>query len=144
MTRQQLQRQQRRAQIQCLLACLQFDTYREMRSLATAEWVRPHCAEAEAMGWANYTPGTNALWVAYLCDMLRLKRFKGLDMSVAEKKALASFRCACCSLQCLQLVLNGAGLHASRSMLCYLIECSMYVQGGLPYSGDASGLARLL
>ena len=75
---------------------LQFDTYREMRGLAEAEWAQPRCAATEDANWAKFTPGTNAVWVVYLCDMLRLKRFKGLEMSKAEKKSLTSFRCAFC------------------------------------------------
>ena len=72
---------------------MQFDTYREMRDVATDAWAQPPCAATPDMRWQSFTPGTNALWVAHLCDVLRLKRFKGLAMSAAERKALLAFRC---------------------------------------------------
>jgi hypothetical protein len=72
---------------------VQFDTYREMRNLAVAEWAQPQSVDADDVSWAKFTPGTNALWIAYLCDMLRLKRFKGIAMVPAEKAALTAFRC---------------------------------------------------
>ena len=75
-------------------SCVQADVYRAMRDHAVAQWGQPPCSNSVQQGWANFTPGTNALWVAHLCDLVMLQRFKGVRMGKAQKSAMRSFQCA--------------------------------------------------
>lgn len=69
--------------------------YHEMRSTAHAAWRVPPCSATAHEGWNNFTPTTNCVWLAYLCDVVRLQCFgKAVPMSKADRKALDTFRCA--------------------------------------------------
>ena len=59
--------------------CLQADTYRRMRKLTKQRW--------EA-----YCPGTNALWLHYLAEILLT--LKACPCKASQTRALRDFRCA--------------------------------------------------
>ena len=71
---------------------VQCDTYRSMRDAAERAWRRAPCVADEA--WQNFTPATNCVWVAYLCDVLLRKDEKAFPFDRTERRQVTAFRCA--------------------------------------------------
>jgi Haspin like kinase domain len=80
---------------------VQNEAYRAMRRAAQDAWRRPPCAASELRAWNNFTPATNCMWLAYLCDVLMMRApYKELAMTPAQRKALSKFRCAQSAITC--------------------------------------------
>ena len=73
---------------------MQGDTYRAMNAAAQAAWQAPAADDSQHSEWARFTPGTNAVWLAYLCDVVRDTQHKGVRMLPVQRQALMRFRCA--------------------------------------------------
>eukprot|EP00892_Ulva_mutabilis_P006326 jgi/Ulvmu1/4065/UM019_0043.1 len=92
---------------------VQGDAYRGMKSVAERTW---ETLEDPDMHWENFTPGTNVVWLGYLCvqlqDNIVVKGKSGQDeraaMNKKEKQSWDAFRRACrsskYSASCVELI----------------------------------------
>jgi hypothetical protein len=80
--------------------CVQTEAYYGMKQQAERCW---HMNGAEQpQGWHRFTPCTNVQWIAYLCKILRYKKYKkfkretykGVRMTRTEQSSLDAFMCA--------------------------------------------------